>query len=102
MKHLLMTATLAGLISAGTCGVAVGQAQQGSQAPQANNNSDADGGKKETLKQCMARQKATNSGLTNVQMQTTCNNEMKGNKIRTDGNDLATGPQAGDRPPQQQ
>jgi hypothetical protein len=53
------------------------------------------------MKQCMARQKATNSGLTHLQMQTTCKNEMKSNKTHKEGNDLATGTQAGDKPPQQ-
>lgn len=90
-----MTAALTGLLAAGTCAVAQSQTQQGSQAMQSDSNSDNTGNKNETMKQCMARQKATNSGLTHMQMQTTCRNEMKVNKSHKEGNDLATGPQAG-------
>jgi hypothetical protein len=99
MKHTVITAVLAGLIAAGTC-VAQDQAQQGTQTS-ADSNSDNAGAKNETMKQCMARQKASNSGLTQLQMQTTCKNEMKSNKTHKEGNDLATGTQAGDKPPQQ-
>jgi hypothetical protein len=99
MKHILMTATLAGLIAAGTCAVAQDQPPQGSQPTQSDNNSDT---QNKSMKQCMARQKATNSGLTNLQMRTTCKNEMKSDKTRKDGNDLATGTQSGDHQPKEQ
>jgi hypothetical protein len=45
------------------------------------------------MKDCMARQKATNSSMTQVAMETVCRNEAKNHKDK-DGNDLATGPQA--------
>jgi hypothetical protein len=99
MKHILMTATLAALIAAGTCAVAQDQPSQGSQPTQSDNNPDSHN---KSMKQCMARQKATNSGLTNLQMRTTCKNEMKGDKTRKDGNDLATGTQSGDQQPKEQ
>jgi|HubBroStandDraft_6_1064221.scaffolds.fasta_scaffold1185512_1 hypothetical protein len=99
MKRSVIMAILTGVIAAGTC-VAQDQAQQGTQTT-SDNSSDNGGAKNETMKQCMARQKATNSGLTQLQMQTTCKNEMKSNKTHKEGNDLATGTQAGDKPPQQ-
>jgi hypothetical protein len=49
--------------------------------------------KSQAMKDCMAKQKATNSGLTHEAMKTTCKNEISGKKTK-DGNDLATGPQA--------
>jgi hypothetical protein len=51
------------------------------------------------MKQCMARQKATNSGLTHSAMQTTCRNEMKQQKLQQQGQDLGTGTQNGSQPP---
>ena len=54
--------------------------------------------KPETMKQCMARQKSTNSGLTHEAMQTTCKNEMKQQKLQQQGQDLATGTQNGSQP----
>ena len=100
MKPVLIAAALAALVSAGPSAMA--QTQSGSQPTQTDNNSDAAGNKSdEAMKQCMARQRATNSGLTDRQMKTTCKNEMKGDKTRKEGNDLATGPQSGDKPPPQ-
>lgn len=100
MKQVLITAALAALVSAGPCAVA--QTQPGSQPTQTDTNADSAGNKNdEAMKQCMARQKATNSGLTDMQMKTTCKNELKGDKTRKEGNDLATGPQSGDKPPRQ-
>ncbi len=106
MKRILMTAALGGLVAAGNCAVAQTQqdeqTQQSSQTMKSENSSDNTGNKNETMRQCMSRQKATNSGLTHMQMQTTCKNEMKVNKTRKEGNDLATGPQAGNKQPQDQ
>jgi hypothetical protein len=51
------------------------------------------------MKQCMARQKATNSGLTHEAMQTTCKNEMKQQKLQQQGQDLGTGTQNGSQTP---
>jgi hypothetical protein len=53
--------------------------------------------KKETvaqrMKECMDRQKASNSGMTQAAMETTCRNEAKRDGTK-DGNDLASGPKA--------
>jgi hypothetical protein len=51
------------------------------------------------MKQCMARQKATNSALTHSAMQTTCRNEMKQQKLQQQGQDLGTGTQNGSQTP---
>jgi hypothetical protein len=40
----------------------------------------------------MAKQKATNSGMTHAAMKTTCKNQISGKG--KNGNDLASGPQA--------
>ncbi|HEV7610596.1 MAG TPA: hypothetical protein VGO37_01830 [Steroidobacteraceae bacterium] len=47
--------------------------------------------KAQMMKDCMARQKATNSSMTQAAMETVCKNEIKGDGQK-DGNDLATGP----------
>lgn len=101
MKHILMTGFL-GLIAAGagTVAVAQDQSQQGTQAAQAS-SSNAATNKSEAMKDCMARQKANNTGLTHLQMKTTCRNEVKAQKTHTQGNDLATGPQSGDTQPKE-
>lgn len=100
MKRTLMIAVFTTLVATGTYAVAQDQTQQGSQT--SNSSSDYSGNKNETMEQCMARQKATNSGLTHMQMQTTCRNEINANKTRKEGNDLATGPQGGEKQPQNQ
>lgn len=100
MKRILAAAAFAGLVMTGTSAIAQqDQSQQGSQTAQSDSNYS--GGKSQAMKDCMARQKATNSGLTNLQMHTTCKNELKADKTHKDGNDLATGSQAGDKQPQQ-
>jgi hypothetical protein len=98
MRYTLTTAALVGLIVVGTCG-AQGQAPQNTQTPASD--SSADNAKSDAMKQCMARQKASNSGLTQLQMQTTCKNEIQADKNHKSGNDLATGTQSGDKPPPQ-
>jgi len=45
------------------------------------------------MKDCMAKQKAANSSLTQEAMKTVCKNEAKGQQTK-DGNDLATAPQS--------
>ena len=45
------------------------------------------------MKDCMARQKATNSSMTQAAMETLCKNEAKNGQTK-DGNDLATAPKA--------
>jgi hypothetical protein len=47
----------------------------------------------QAMKDCMAKQKATNSSMTQDAMKTVCKNEAKKNKDNG-GNDLATGTQA--------
>jgi hypothetical protein len=49
------------------------------------------------MKDCMAKQKAANSNMTQAAMETVCKNETKPHKDK-DGNDLATAPKA---PPKQ-
>jgi hypothetical protein len=45
------------------------------------------------MKDCMAKQKAANAGMTQEAMKTVCKNEAKGSQTK-DGNDLATAPQS--------
>jgi hypothetical protein len=101
MKRILMNAALVGMLAPGSYAVAqTDQTQQSGQSAQAMQSS-ADSGysnsgsstKPETMKECMARQKSTNSGMTHEAMHTTCKNEMKQQKLHQQGQDLATGPQ---------
>jgi hypothetical protein len=91
-----------GLVTAGAGALAVAQdqSQQGTQATQ-DSSSHAATDKSAAMKECMARQKANNTGLTHLQMKTTCRNEVKAQKTRSQGNDLATGPQSGDTQPKE-
>jgi hypothetical protein len=98
MRHILLTTMLAGLLGAGGFAIAQDQSQSASQTAQSDSSATTDS----PMKQCMARQKAANAGLTHLQMQTTCKNEMKSDKTHKDGNDLATGTQSGDKQPPQQ
>jgi hypothetical protein len=79
MKFKMTTALLAGLIS--ICGQAMGD------------DSTSTSQSAQKWKECMDRQKATNSSLTQAAMETVCKNEAKGHQDK-DGNDLATAPQA--------
>jgi hypothetical protein len=98
MKRILMSAAFAGMVAVGSYAVAqsdqTGQsgasAQSGTDSGYSNSGS---GNKPETMKECMARQKSTNSGMTHQAMHTTCRNEMKQQKLQKQGQDLATGPQ---------
>jgi len=76
MTYKMTTALLVGLVS--ICGQAIG---------------DDSTQTEQRMKDCMARQKATNSSMTQAAMETVCKNEAKNHKEK-DGNDLATGPQA--------
>ena len=80
MKYTITTVLLAGLVS--ICGQAIGD-----DSPPASQE------KAHRMQECMARQKATNSGMSQAAMETVCKNEAKGHQDK-DGNDLATGPQA--------
>jgi hypothetical protein len=55
-----------------------------------NANMSPTSGKTHTMKDCMAKQKSMNAGMTQAAMETVCKNETKGNGAK-DGNDLATG-----------
>src|ERR1700689_1180619 len=102
MKRILMSAAFTGLVAVGSYAMAQSDQPQSGQSAQSAQSSTASGysnsgssNKPETMKQCMARQKSTNSGLTHEAMQTTCKNEMKQQKMQQQGQDLATGTQNG-------
>lgn len=79
MKSMINTIIVAGLVIFG------------SQAISADSPSPAPS-KDQMMKDCMAKQKATNSSMTQSAMETVCKNQIE--KQQKDGNDLATGPQA--------
>ena len=100
MKLILMSAAFTGLIAVGSYAVAQSDPPQSAQPAQStaggtDYSNSGSSNKAETMKQCMARQKATNSGLTHEAMQTTCKNEMKQQKLQQQGQDLGTGTQNG-------
>jgi hypothetical protein len=76
MKRTILTAAFAWLVALG------GQAI-------ADDSAKAPPNKAQLMKECMERQKASNSGMTQSAMETVCKNEVDKHK---DGNDLATGP----------
>jgi hypothetical protein len=81
MNYKMATLLLAGLVGLG--GQAIGDDSATSTSKQSA----------QAMKDCMARQKASNSSMTQAAMETVCTNEAKGRKDK-DGNDLATAPQA--------
>lgn len=85
MKHAIELIALSGFIAL--------SAQAIADDTSSSTSSQTTMDKSQAMKDCMAKQKATNSGLTHEQMKTTCKNEVSGKKTQ-DGNDLATGPQA--------
>lgn len=97
MKHLIVAAALAGFMAWGSYAVAQDQSQT---QDSSTNHATQSAAKSKAMKDCMAKQKATNSGLTELQMQTTCKSEINGDKTRKDGNDLATGTQPQNQQPQ--
>jgi hypothetical protein len=80
MTYKMTTALLMGIV--GVSGLAI--ADQSTPTPTQ---------KEQRMKDCLARQKASNSGMTQAAMETVCQNEAKNGQSK-DGNDLATGPQA--------
>jgi hypothetical protein len=80
MTYKMTTALLVGLVS--ICGQAFG-----------DDSTPTSTQKEQRMKDCMARQKATNSSMTQAAMETVCKNEAKKHQEK-DGNDLATAPQA--------
>jgi hypothetical protein len=97
MKRILMSAAFSGLVAVGSYAIAQSDTAQSAQSTPggADYSNSGSSSKPETMKQCMARQKSTNSGLTQEAMHTTCRNEMKQQKMRQQGQDLATGTQNG-------
>jgi hypothetical protein len=82
MTYKMTTVLLVGLVA--IVGQAIGDDSAGTSTQ-----------REQRMKECMARQKATNSSMTQAAMETVCRNEAKGNKDKDkDGNDLATAPQA--------
>jgi hypothetical protein len=79
MTYKMTTALLVGLVS--ICGLAIAD------------STPTPTQKEQGMKDCMARQKASNSSMTQAAMETVCKNEAKNGKTK-DGNDLATAPQA--------
>jgi hypothetical protein len=104
MKRMLMSAAFTGLVAIGSYAVAQSDQPPSGQSAQStaggtDYSNSGSSNKPETMKQCMARQKATNSGLTHEAMQTTCKNEMKQQKLQQQGQDLGTGTQNGSQTP---
>jgi hypothetical protein len=91
MKRMLMSAVFTSLVAVGSYAVAQSDTQSAAAGTDYSNSGSSN--KPETLKQCMARQKSTNSSMTQEAMQTTCKNEMKQQKLQQQGQDLATGTQ---------
>jgi hypothetical protein len=82
MKSPMMSIALAALVVIGAQAVADDSSKTKTSAD-----------KSQMMKDCMDRQKATNSSMTHAAMETVCKNEMKGSGTK-DGNDLATGPKS--------
>jgi hypothetical protein len=87
MKHSIKLVLLTGII--GVSSYAIADDASSSMSSSTNNSTN----KTQMMKDCMAKQKAANSGMTHEAMKTTCKNQVY-NKTQN-GNDLATGPQAG-------
>ena len=85
MKLLIKTAILSTLLVAGAQAIA-DDSLSATAMTQAQ--------KKQMWNDCMAKQKADNSTLTQAAMETACKNEMKKSQLQKDGNNLATAPQA--------
>ena len=79
MKSMINTLILAGLVIFGTQAIA-------------DDSASPTPSKDQMMKDCMAKQKATNSSMSQSAMETVCKNQIE--KQQKEGNDLATGPQA--------
>ena len=79
MKSMINTVLVAGLVICGSQAIA-------DDSPSTSQSKD------QMMKECMAKQKATNSSMTQEAMETVCKNQIE--KKQKEGNDLATGPQA--------
>jgi hypothetical protein len=76
MKRTIISVALTGLVAIGGHAIA-------------DDSAKAPADKAQLMKECMERQKASNSSMTQSAMETVCKNEVNKHK---DGNDLATGP----------
>ena len=88
MKYTMATIVFSGLVCMSAQVMADDSAMAGQQ--------DSD----KTMQDCLAKQKAANSTMTQAAMETVCKNEMKKTHKKA-GNDLVTGPQAPKQTPQQ-
>jgi hypothetical protein len=86
MKAVIKIAIMSTLVAAGAQAIA----DDSPSAPTSMTHTQ----KKQLWNDCMAKQKAENASMTQAAMQTACKNEMKKNKLKKDGNDLTTAPQA--------
>lgn len=82
MKHAIKLVILSGLIAVSAQVMA---------ADASSDTSTKTSDNAQAMKDCMAKQKATNSSMTHEAMKTTCKNEVSGKGKK--GNDLASGPQ---------
>lgn len=80
MKRTMITLALAGLVAISAQAIA-------------DDSTKPPPDKAQMMKECMEKQKATNSSMTQSAMETVCKNEVNKHK---DGNDLATGPKPAD------
>jgi hypothetical protein len=85
MKTVIKTIILSTLVAAGAQAIADDSPSTPTPMTQAQ--------KKQIWDDCIAKQKAATSGMTQAAMETACKNEMKKNRLLKDGNDLSTGPQ---------
>lgn len=85
MKRAMTIMMLAGLMAVSVQAVSDDSTPASSTASSAQND--------KAMKDCMAKQKASNASMTQDAMQTVCKNEVR-KKGQKDGNDLATGTQA--------
>jgi hypothetical protein len=81
MKRMMTTIFMVGFVAASA--QAIADDSTPTQSPTQNQAS---------MKDCMDKQKATNSSMTQEAMKTVCQNEAKRHKDKN-GNDLATAPQ---------
>lgn len=88
MKRSLIAIGLMGLVMAGTQAVSQDSSSDQQKKPAMSHKTMS-----HKMKKCIERQKATNSGMTQEAMETTCRNEAKGDGTKN-GNDLASGPKA--------
>jgi hypothetical protein len=87
MTRTTQTLCLAGLL-------AIGAQVLGNEASTSSSVSTTATNKQQAMHDCMAKQKANNTGMTENAMQTVCRNQLHKNRQQKSGNDLASGPTA--------